>query len=42
MRASPSTRARSRYKIYIIDEAHMVTSVDFNALLKVVEQSPSF
>src|SRR5216117_1954539 len=26
--------AASRYKIYIIDEAHMVTSAGFNALLK--------
>ncbi|MEU3890615.1 DNA polymerase III subunit gamma and tau [Streptomyces sp. NPDC029041] len=32
--------ARSRYKIYIIDEAHMVTSAGFNALLKVVEEPP--
>lgn len=30
----------SRYKIYIIDEAHMVTSAGFNALLKVVEEPP--
>ncbi len=33
--------ASSRYKIYIIDEAHMVTSVYFNALLKVVEEPRS-
>ncbi|MFJ9577947.1 DNA polymerase III subunit gamma and tau [Streptomyces sp. NPDC101191] len=32
--------ASSRYKIYIIDEAHMVTSAGFNALLKVVEEPP--
>ncbi|WP_030938548.1 DNA polymerase III subunit gamma and tau [Streptomyces sp. NRRL S-646] len=32
--------AASRYKIYIIDEAHMVTSAGFNALLKVVEEPP--
>ncbi len=32
--------AGSRYKIYIIDEAHMVTSAGFNALLKVVEEPP--
>ncbi|WP_328481052.1 DNA polymerase III subunit gamma and tau [Streptomyces sp. NBC_00377] len=32
--------ARSRYKIYIIDEAHMVTPAGFNALLKVVEEPP--
>src|SRR5271154_2074513 len=32
--------ASSRFKIYIIDEAHMVTSAGFNALLKVVEEPP--
>ena len=32
--------AQSRYKIYIIDEAHMVTPHGFNALLKVVEEPP--
>lgn len=31
---------RSRYKIYIIDEAHMVTTQGFNALLKLVEEPP--
>ncbi|MDR1427765.1 MAG: DNA polymerase III subunit gamma and tau, partial [Bifidobacteriaceae bacterium] len=31
---------RSRFKIYIIDEAHMVTTQGFNALLKVVEEPP--
>jgi DNA polymerase-3 subunit gamma/tau len=30
----------SRYKIYIIDEAHMVSTQGFNALLKVVEEPP--
>jgi len=30
-----------RYKIYIIDEAHMVTQQGFNALLKLVEEPPS-
>jgi DNA polymerase-3 subunit gamma/tau len=30
----------SRYKIYIIDEAHMVSSQGFNALLKLVEEPP--
>jgi DNA polymerase III subunit gamma/tau len=30
----------SRYKIYIIDEAHMVTQQGFNALLKLVEEPP--
>ena len=32
--------AVSRYKIYIIDEAHMVTTQGFNALLKLVEEPP--
>ncbi|HVQ86781.1 MAG TPA: DNA polymerase III subunit gamma and tau, partial [Actinomycetes bacterium] len=32
--------AVSRYKIYIIDEAHMVSPQGFNALLKVVEEPP--
>ncbi|RAG80353.1 DNA polymerase III subunit gamma and tau, partial [Streptacidiphilus pinicola] len=32
--------ASSRYKIYIIDEAHMVSTAGFNALLKVVEEPP--
>jgi DNA polymerase-3 subunit gamma/tau len=32
----------SRYKVYIIDEAHMVTTHGFNALLKVVEEPPEF
>jgi DNA polymerase III subunit gamma/tau len=31
---------RDRYKIYIIDEAHMVTTQGFNALLKIVEEPP--
>ena len=30
----------SRYKVYIIDEAHMVTPQGFNALLKLVEEPP--
>jgi DNA polymerase III subunit gamma/tau len=30
-----------RYKIYIIDEAHMVTREGFNALLKLVEEPPA-
>ena len=33
--------AASRYKIYIVDEAHMVSSQGFNALLKLVEEPPS-
>jgi DNA polymerase-3 subunit gamma/tau len=32
--------ARDRYKIFILDEAHMVTSTGFNALLKIVEEPP--
>ena len=32
--------ARDRYKVFIIDEAHMVTSAGFNALLKLVEEPP--
>jgi len=32
--------AASRYKVYIIDEAHMVTTQGFNALLKLVEEPP--
>ena len=31
---------RDRYKIFIIDEAHMVTNQGFNALLKLVEEPP--
>ncbi len=32
--------ARDRFKIFIIDEAHMVTPGGFNALLKIVEEPP--
>ncbi|GAA1425213.1 DNA polymerase III subunit gamma and tau [Agrococcus citreus] len=32
--------SRDRYKVFIIDEAHMVTSGGFNALLKIVEEPP--
>ncbi|NNM47199.1 DNA polymerase III subunit gamma and tau [Knoellia koreensis] len=32
--------AQSRFKVYIIDEAHMVTPQGFNALLKIVEEPP--
>lgn len=32
--------ARDRYKIFILDEAHMVTLQGFNALLKIVEEPP--
>jgi DNA polymerase-3 subunit gamma/tau len=33
---------RDRFKVYIIDEAHMVTTQGFNALLKVIEEPPEF
>ena len=36
------TPASSRYRVYIIDEAHMVTKQGFNALLKVIEEPPEF
>jgi DNA polymerase-3 subunit gamma/tau len=32
--------ARDRYKVFIIDEAHMVSPQGFNALLKIVEEPP--
>ena len=32
----------SRYKVYIVDEAHMVSPQGFNALLKLVEEPPEF
>jgi len=32
----------SRFKVYVIDEAHMVTTAAFNALLKLVEEPPDF
>ncbi len=32
--------ARDKYKIFILDEAHMVTPQGFNALLKLVEEPP--
>jgi DNA polymerase-3 subunit gamma/tau len=34
------TPAQSRYRIFIVDEAHMVTTAGFNALLKIVEEPP--
>jgi DNA polymerase-3 subunit gamma/tau len=33
--------ARDRYKIFILDEAHMVTPQGFNALLKIIEEPPA-
>ncbi|KAA0024521.1 DNA polymerase III subunits gamma/tau [Antrihabitans cavernicola] len=32
--------AESRYRVFIVDEAHMVTTAGFNALLKIVEEPP--
>ena len=41
LRANVNIRpSRSRHKIYIIDEVHMLTSQAFNALLKTVEEPP--
>ncbi|HHH19249.1 MAG TPA: DNA polymerase III subunit gamma/tau, partial [Campylobacterales bacterium] len=34
--------ATARYKIFIIDEVHMLTKEAFNALLKTLEEPPSF
>jgi DNA polymerase-3 subunit gamma/tau len=35
------TPAKGRYKIYIIDEVHMLTTAAFNALLKTLEEPPA-
>lgn len=41
LRANAGVRpSRSRYKIYIIDEVHMLTTPAFNALLKTLEEPP--
>jgi len=34
------TPAQSRYRVFIVDEAHMVTTAGFNTLLKIVEEPP--
>ena len=34
--------ASARFKVYVVDEAHMVTAAAFNALLKVVEEPPPY
>src|SRR5581483_642626 len=34
--------ARDRYKVFIIDEAHQITNEAFNALLKTIEEPPSW
>lgn len=42
LRANANVRpSRGRYKIYIIDEVHMLTVAAFNALLKTLEEPPS-
>lgn len=42
LRANASIRpSRSKYKIYIIDEVHMLTTQAFNALLKTLEEPPA-
>ena len=42
LRANVGVRpSRSRYKIYIIDEVHMLTAAAFNALLKTLEEPPA-
>ncbi|MCX7912944.1 MAG: AAA family ATPase, partial [Dehalococcoidales bacterium] len=35
------TPARDRFKVYIIDEVHMLTAEAFNALLKTIEEPPA-
>ena len=39
-KGSDSGPARSRYKVYIIDEVHMLSTAAFNALLKTLEEPP--
>ena len=34
--------ANGKYKVYIIDEVHMLTTSAFNALLKTLEEPPSY
>src|SRR3989449_3374883 len=34
--------ARDRYKVFIVDEAHQITSEAFNALLKTIEEPPAW
>lgn len=42
LRSNAAVRpSRSRYKIYIIDEVHMLTMQAFNALLKTLEEPPA-
>ena len=39
--ASPTGPASARYKVYIIDEVHMLSTSAFNALLKTLEEPPA-
>jgi DNA polymerase-3 subunit gamma/tau len=41
MRIRPNTPRSSKFKIYIIDEVHMLTKEAFNALLKTLEEPPA-
>ena len=34
--------SKLKYKVYIIDEAHMITNEGFNALLKIMEEPPKY
>src|SRR5881409_336994 len=40
-RAMYAASAEGRYKVYIVDEAHMLTREAWNALLKILEEPPS-
>lgn len=40
--AAVYTPERCRYKVYIIDEVHMLSTAAFNALLKIMEEPPEF
>ena len=39
-RACATARSQARYKVYIIDEVHMLSKQAFNALLKTLEEPP--
>lgn len=38
----PYSPAEGRFKVYIIDEVHMLSTSAFNALLKTLEEPPSY